>query len=206
MESLGKIFGSKDKVKIMRLFLQHPAQSFDIDDVVLRTQSKKLDLRKEINILTKIGFMKKVEFSKKVELKTKAKDKKITYKKVSKKGWKLNSRFDLIDSLYTLLLGSELIKDQDLVKRFKGMGRIKLFVLSGLFLSDENRELDILIVGEKLNREKIDKEILVLESEFGREISYGVFSVEEYEYRVTMYDKLIRDVMENNNRVLINKK
>ena len=59
MESLGKIFGSNHRVKVMRLFLFNETEVFDLDDISKRTRIKKPDLRKEINMLSKIGFIKK---------------------------------------------------------------------------------------------------------------------------------------------------
>lgn len=204
MESLGKIFGSKDRVKIMRFFLNHNGSFFDIDYLSEKTLVKKIDARKELNTLTKIAFLTKGEFNKKIS-KT-LKNGKINTSKKRLSGWKLNQRFDLKEPLHTLLLESGLISDKDLLDRFKKLGKFNIFILSGFFLDDEDRKLDILLVGEKLKKDLIDKEIALLESEFGRSISYSVFGNEEFEYRITMYDKLIRDVMENNHKKLIFKK
>ncbi len=42
----------------------------------------------------------------------------------------------------------------------------------------------------------IQKTISVLESELGRELSYAIFDTNDFKYRVSMYDKLIRDVFD----------
>jgi hypothetical protein len=63
----------------------------------------------------------------------------------------------------------------------------------------------MLIVGDSLKREVLEKEIVTLESEIGRELSYAVFETKEFNYRITMYDKLIRDVLENKHSLIINK-
>jgi hypothetical protein len=55
----------------------------------------------------------------------------------------------------------------------------------------------VLIVGNSLKKDILEKEMAILESEIGRELRYAVFSIEEYQYRITMYDKLIRDIMDN---------
>jgi len=196
MESLGKFFGSILRVKIMRLFLFNESTPFDIDDIVNRARVKKPEARKELTMLTKAGFLKKKNFTKKI-LKTAAKkNSEPTYKKVKLTGWVLNTRFDLMKPLKQLLVGSELIKEKDLLKRIKKSGSIKLLILSGLFTRDSDRKLDMLIVGEKIKKEILEKELAIIESEIGHEIRYAFFTQEEYTYRISMYDKLVRDVME----------
>lgn len=205
MESLGKIFGSNNRVKIMRLFLFNQSDIFDIDDIALRSLVKKTDARKELSMLSKIGFLKKKTFIKKTIKKGKGKN---TKQKIIRKqtvGWVLNNKFDLSEPLKTLLIDSELIREKDLITRIKKTGTIKLLALSGLFVKDNNRKLDILIVGDRLKRTLLEKEISKIESEIGRELSYAIFETEEFNYRIKMYDKLIRDIIENEHKMLVNK-
>lgn len=206
MESLGKIFGSTLRVKIMRLFLFNEKISFDIDDVVVRSRGKKPDARKELVMLEKIGFIKKKIFSKKIEKPSRKKDVKKEYKRVKVNGWMLNTRFDLMIPLQELLLNSELIKESDIAKRIKKSGKIKLLVLSGLFVHDTNRKLDMLLVGEKIKKDILEKEIAIIESEIGHELRYAFFDKKEYEYRISMYDKLVRDVMEYEHITILDKR
>lgn len=204
MESLGKIFGSAHRVKIMRLFLFNAQSAYDPEMVADRARIKKVDARKELTQLAKIGFLKKKAFTLKVELPKKKKDTKQKFKSVKKNGWVLNRKFELIAPLQTLLLDSELIKEKDMIKRIKKTGSIKLLVLSGLFTKKENRKLDMLIVGNKIKRDVLEKEIAIIESEIGRELRYAYFNEEEFNYRTSMYDKLLRDVLENQHVKLIN--
>lgn len=204
MESLGKIFGSNHRVKIMRLFLFNETTAFDIDDIVNRSRVKKTEARKEINMLVKIGFLKKKSFSKKVPKKTKNKKQEVTYTKVKKQGWIINNNFKLVRPLRNLLLDSELIQEKGIIKQIRKSGTIKLLVLSGIFIKDANRKLDILIVGKKIKRDILEKEISIIESEIGRELRYAFFSEKEFSYRLSMYDKLVRDIIENEHRELVN--
>jgi hypothetical protein len=204
MESLGKIFGSNHRVKIMRLFLFNETTAFDIDDIVNRSRVKKTEARKEINMLVKIGFLKKKSFSKKVPKKTKNKKEEVTYTKVKKQGWIINNNFKLVRPLRNLLLDSELIQEKGIIKQIRKSGTIKLLVLSGIFIKDANRKLDILIVGKKIKRDILEKEVSIIESEIGRELRYAFFSEKEFSYRLSMYDKLVRDIIENEHRELVN--
>lgn len=205
MEKLGKIFGNQYRVKIMRLFLFNDTDVFDIDDIVKRTLVSNTNTKKELNMLTKINFLKKKTFTKQVSKKTGKNSKSSGFKSKKVSGWVLDKKFELIEPLKSLLIESELIKEKELVNRIKKTGTIKLIVLSGLFISDEDRKLDILIVGDRNNRNLLNREMKKVESEIGRELMYAVFDTDEFEYRIRMYDKLIRDVMENEHRLLVNK-
>ncbi len=198
MEKLGKLFGSNARVKIMRLFLFNEAQAFDIDDIVEKSMVQKTDARKELQLLTKINFLKQKTFVKKTFLKN-GKTKKKTVK-----GWVLNLKFDFIEKLRSLI-ESELIDEKKFLKKLKKTGILKFVTLSGLFLKDEDRKVDILIVGNNLKKDLLFREIKKLEAEIGQELSYAVFDVDEFQYRLDMNDKLVRDVMENKNYVLLDK-
>lgn len=205
MESLGKIFGTKNRVKIMRLFLFNETTSFDIDDVSARSLVKKTDARKELTMLTKIGFLKRKVFVKKVKKRMLKKDTKQKYSSLKKNGWVLDKKFDLINPLQDLLINSELVREDSIVKGIKKTGKIKFLAVSGVFLRDENRNIDMLVVGDAVKRDVLDDFILKLESEIGRELHYAIFSSTEFDYRISMNDKLIRDVLENSHKKLINK-
>ncbi|MFT6911138.1 MAG: hypothetical protein ACJAU8_000360 [Candidatus Paceibacteria bacterium] len=205
METLGKIFGSNHRVKIMRLFLFNEELAIDIDDIVKRTRIKKTDTRKELGMLTKIGFLQKKIFVKKIEKKSIKKNTEPEFKTTKVQGWVLNRTFELVRPLQLLLLESELIEEKDIVTRVKKSGTIKLLVLSGIFIGDDNRAVDILVVGNNLKRDVLNREMAIIESEIGKEISYAYFDQKEFEYRMSMYDKLIRDILENDHKKLVNK-
>ena len=205
MELLGKIFDNASRVKIMRLFLFSDGEPFTLDVVSQRAHVRKDTTRKEWNSLTKIGLISKKEFSEKVPTRpTKAKPEG-GYKKVKRKGWMLNVKFTLIEPLKNLLIDTELVNSKEIIKRVRQAGTINMLLLSGLFVRDDGRKIDMLVVGDKLDEKKLARQISIIESEVGRELSYASFTTEEFKYRMGMYDKLLRDVLENTHMTLINK-
>ena len=104
-----------------------------------------------------------------------------------------------------MLFDFELLDKKELASRFKNIGRIKLFLVSGLFLNLDKSRVDILIVGESLNKSKSDKVFDILSSELGREVVYSVMDVEEFEYRYKMYDKFVRDILDLPHETIIDK-
>jgi len=205
MEKLGKLFGSKDRVKIMRLFLFNQEIPFDLNGIVKRSKVRKPNARKEIKLLQSIGFLKKRVFIQEYKVKSRKKGVRYELKKRKAKGWVLNTNFEFTSKLQALLIDSKLMKEKDIVKHIRPTGTIKLLVLSGIFTKDTDRDIDILIVGERLNKSAAERALQTLESEIGKELKYAIFDQEEFEYRIRMYDKLIRDVFDYKHIKLIDK-
>jgi hypothetical protein len=63
----------------------------------------------------------------------------------------------------------------------------------------------VLIVGESMKKPKAEKEFEILSAELGREVVFAVMDVEEYMYRLKMYDKFVRDVLDMPNEKVIDK-
>lgn len=185
METLAKLFGGQARVKIMRLFLLNN-NSFEVTDVVSRSRVTKANARKEINVLSAMGFIKNKIVTKEGSRGAK--------KKVST--WHLNTAFQYLDSVRDLLIDPTLLVQEDLTSRFKPIGKIKLLLVSGVFIGDKKSRVDILIVGDKLKKNILQQVIKGLEVEIGKEINYVVFDSEEFKYRLDMYDKLVCDVID----------
>ncbi len=207
MDILGKLFSSNALVKIMRLFLSNPEQAFENKDIVERSKVTNSSLRTEIAILKSIGFVKKKVFYKEIVSKTKTKKTKkparVRKKKVQ--GWTLNSEFPYLHSLRNLLLNSELVNRKNTVDKIKTIGSIKLVVLSGVFLGEDASRVDILIVGDKMSKNKLNSVLKIIESEIGKELEYAVMETKEFNYRLGMYDKFIRDILDYPHEKLIDK-
>ncbi len=201
IDILGKIIGSQARVKLMRLFLFHPEHGFTRDELLKKTKVTASNLRSELSLLERAEFIEKKEMMRVVfsgpKNRQKSKKKKMTV-------FIVNPEFPLIKPLNELLLESELVTLSDLPARFKKAGKIKLFTISGIFMRDEHRSLDILIVGDKLDIAMIQKNMALLESEVGKELRYATFNTEEFMYRIKMYDKLIRDIFDYPHQKLIN--
>ena len=191
MDILSKLLGGVPRVKIMRLFLLNPEQAFCLEDITDRSRMQGALARRTLTQLVGMSLVKKKSFIKEV---TDARNGKIKKKRVQ--GWILNTDFPYISELKQLLVEGEFFKNEDVVRRFKPAGRIQFLVVSGLFIQHSGSRLDLLIVGDNLRRSYIQKTVSVLESELGKELTYVVFEVADFKYRVSMYDKLLRDMFE----------
>lgn len=202
MDTLAQLFGDEGKVRVMRLFLFNPDEIFDMDDVADRADLHKNSVKKIIRILEDIGLITSQKFTKKIK-KGRGKNKKTVKKK--KKGWTLDESFAYLVPLQNLLINIEPISKKEIKRRIKKVGTVKLLITAGVFLQDWDSRLDILIVGDRISEKKLERTMKELEADIGKELTYSVFGTDEFTYRLNIYDKLIRDVLDYPHEVLIDK-
>ncbi len=208
METLGKLFGSIARVKVMKLFLSNDDKCFENDDISKRAKVALPVLRKELVLLEKSGLIKKKIFYKEIEKKVKKTKKtpagiKVEKKKVS--GWVLNEKFPYLTPLHNLLVDMTSFTSSSVTKRLSGAGKIKLVIVSGVFIQNDDSRVDILIVGDELKQKSLDNAIKILESEIGRELRYVVMQTQDFIYRMNIYDKLVRDILDYPHQKIINR-
>lgn len=173
MEILGKILGSSARVKVMRLFFLNPKKVFASVEVAKRARISSDSARRELKLLNSISFLKK-----------------------RSGGYLFNPLFKYAHEFEYLLVGSDSLDRESVVASFKKIGKLKLLVLSGVFIKNKETRVDLLIVGDKIKKSRAEEEIAKLEAEVGTEITYALFDTKEFTYRINMYDKLIRDVLD----------
>ncbi|PIP16924.1 MAG: hypothetical protein COX44_02760 [Candidatus Portnoybacteria bacterium CG23_combo_of_CG06-09_8_20_14_all_37_13] len=185
-EILEELFDSPVKVKLLKLFLRNPKASFKLNEIVKKIRSDNYSCRRQIKKLENIRLI-----SGRIKNKHKV--------------YSVNPDFDFYSELRTLILKSSPASREKLLSRIKGLGRIKLTILSGIFINEENSRVDLFIVGDSIKKRKLFVFLRDLEAEVGKEIDYVVFSTADFNYRYDMFDRFIRDVLEKPHEKLINK-
>lgn len=190
MDTLAKLFGSVSRMKVLRLVLFNRETKFTIDSVAYRARVRKDTARSELELLARIGLLRKGKA--KIEGKQR-----VIYK--------TDTSFEHYDALRAFIRRTTEVKKEQLTKTFKGCGTLKLLVLSGTLTDTPEASIDVLIVGDRLQQKKIDQAIRSLEAELGQEIAYATFTTQDFTYRLGVYDRLIRDVLEYPHLVLVDK-
>lgn len=202
MDILEKLFGSTAKVKIIKLFLFNPDMAFDSSQTSERAKVSRVIARTEIDNLEKIGFLKPKIYTKEVK-----RQKNRTIKTFRKKtnGWTLDQKFPYIEAIKSFLVSINPFKHKDIIEKISRAGKIQLLVISGIFIKDPDSRVDLLVVGDNLKQSQLDNIIKTIESEIGKEIRYASFETKEFNYRYSMFDKLIKDILEYPHEKIINK-
>ncbi len=190
METLSKLFGSEAKVKILRLFIFNPEHIFDTSQISQRVKEPRPKVRREISLLEKVGLVKRRGLG--------------TRKKKSY-GFAVNPSFNYFSQLQNFLITTEPLNPKELIKRISRLGSIKLIIAAGVFIQEPESRIDLLIVGDNVSPKRLDNMMKKIESEVGKELKYAFFSTEDFKYRLNMYDKLVRDVLDYPHKVILNK-
>lgn len=202
MDTLIYLFGGEEKVNLLRLFIFNPQTPFDISTISRKTDIKQTKLKKELRSLEKIGFLNRKSFYMDIVKKKAGKEVESSEKF---NGWILNNSFVYTKNIEDIFLRSNSFTHPEVVKRFSKTGKIKLLIVSGVFINDPDSRVDLLIVGDKLSSSMIDHGVKFFESRIGKEIRYSAFETVDFKYRLGLYDKLIRDILDFSHKKLINK-
>jgi hypothetical protein len=192
MEILGKLFGSEGKTKIIRLFLFNPEVSYNALDISRRTNVEGRRIRSILATLLNIGLIRKRSSSKEAK-----RDKTPVYF--------LDQKFPYVSILSDLLAAASLKTDERLTKKLMSSGKIKLIIAAGIFVRQNDARLDLLIVGDDIHEGKLDRIIKSIETDIGRDLAYSSLTTSDFRYRLDLHDRLIRDVIDFDYIVLVDK-
>ncbi len=153
--------------------------------------------------------MRKEKFKKKIVRGAKASSKlKKNKPKPSVPRYVLNRDFEFIQELRDLVLKSSPAEKTEIFSRLQKLGRIKLAVITGIFLNRENNEnipTDLFIVADDLDRRKFGVFLKYLEAETGGEVRFVIMEKDEFQYRFSMFDRFVRVLLEGPHEKLINR-
>lgn len=181
-KSVAHIFGGEAKVKIMRLFIFNPGLVLTGAEVAKRTKEKPIRARRELNNLTKAGLIKK-----------------------RARGYVLNPSYIYLPAIGNFLIDATPLTEREIVKKISKVGNIKLILIAGVFLHDPDSRVDLLIVGDNLSQGRITTAMFAIEAELGKELRYASFETVDFQYRLGIYDKLVRDILDSRHRKIVNK-
>ena len=201
--ALEKLFGSSARVKMIRLFLSNPENVFSLEDVSRRAKVPTPAAKRELSLFKTIGLIKQKDEI--IDQPVKLKDGTIKIKKKKFNGYFLNALFPFVHALRNLVLNAAPVDKEAMIKEINTIGRIKLVVFSGIFTNHENSRVDLLLVGDSMKETKLDKVLKNIEADIGKEIVYAVFKTDDFMYRLGMYDRFIRDILEYPHEKAVNK-
>jgi hypothetical protein len=183
---LEQLFGSKTRFGLLKLFCKEPAREFFVRELAREIEGQLNAIRRELENLSRIGIVVEAETD-----------------DVKKKFYKLNTNFVLADQISTLVTRAELLTEKRLADGLRGMGNIDLCVLTGSLVG-VGAPCDIFVVG-RVKKEALAAIVGRAEKEFGKSISYTIFTPEEYKQRKSLADKFIFGILEAKKIVVTDK-
>jgi len=198
---LEDLFGSKTRAKLLTLFFNNIEGAFYVRGISRELKENINSIRREILNLEKLEIIRTVPLNE-IDI-TEAEATKD--KQENKKYYQVNKDYTLYEELKNLVVKSKLLVDKKLLEKLKDIKGMKLLVLAGAFVGDNQARCDILIVGN-IPKEKIRRLITGMEKNFSNPIRYSVMTQKEYDYRNTMTDKFLFEIMEGKKHIVVDKR
>ncbi|MDD5083766.1 MAG: hypothetical protein PHT88_02395 [Candidatus Moranbacteria bacterium] len=180
------LFGSKSRVRMLRLLLLNSEKEFSFEDLLEKTLLRKAEATKELTLLKKIKL---------VNERTK-KNKKVIV---------VNTQFPFYIELKGLFSKSDIDAQSKAFQKLSSIGEVKLVLVSGVFLNYAKSKADMILVVNNVNRAKLKSAMSYLEAEIGRDIRFVLMNNEELQYRLNMMDRFLMEFLEHSHQEIINK-
>lgn len=182
---LDQLFGSALRVRLLRLLLDHPIDSWSIADMQRRLRVHRVPLKRELENLHTFGMLTSAMSGAKGDV-----------------VYQVNTNALLYPELKSLFLKARLLIERALVQEIERLGHVRYLLLSGFFVGDPDAATDLFIVG-KINRKKIGNLMKRFERDMGREIRYTVMSKSEFKYRHDITDRFLYHLLENPKKIVV---
>ena len=193
---IDKLFGSKTRVKLLHLFMNHPGQAFYVREITRLIDEQINSVRRELSNMLEVGVIT-----------SDSADNKLYYKS--------NQRYEYFTALRAIFAGEPITSSQVGATNAEGVSdqhvalineipSLRLALFSGVLVKGSMSPVDILLVGN-LAAAKVKSAIDMIEKLEGREINYTVLPYDEFYYRLSVRDKFITEVLSGRHSVVIDK-
>ena len=197
-----QLFGSKTRVKLLRLIYSNPNRSFFVREITRKIEEQINSVRRELANLLNVGIITSDTSNNKVY-------------------YEVNQKYEYYGPLQEIFgdtkprrkptkataktAGEPVTVETDEEKSdLKALGNVEIACFLGQFTRDETSGVDILIVGN-VNHNAVSKYVTELEQQEGKDLRYTVFALDEFKYRTQIKDRFISNVLRSKKQVLIDK-
>ena len=193
---IDKLFGSKTRVKLLHLFMNHPGQSFYVREITRLIDEQINSVRRELSNMLEVGVIT-----------SDTSDNKLYYQ--------VNQRYEFYTALRAIFAGETVTTKQVGVTNADGVHEqhlsiindipsLRLAILSGVLVKGSTAPVDVMLVGN-VSPAKVKSAIAMIEKLEGREINYTVLPYDEFYYRLSVRDKFITEVLASKHSVAVDK-
>jgi len=210
-----QLFGSKTRVKLLKLFYSNPNRSFYVREITRKINEQINSVRRELSNLLSIGIItsdatqnrlyyevnQKYEHYKPLAMVFGGlKEEEI---KAVDKGRKATKKPAEAEEGQAAAPKADVSAEHPMAKSLRALGKVDLALLTGQFTRDESAGIDVLIVGS-VSEAKADKFMAELEKAENKELRYTVLPLDNYKYRLTINDRFVSAVLGAKKQVIIN--
>jgi len=199
---LEQLFGSKTRVRLLRLFLLNPKEAYFVRELTRRIDAQINAVRNELEHLLEIGIIVEVKGPDGELVDPAPRGRRARPQGQQKKFYMTNTESLLFPELKALFLKARLLLEKDFVQRVAQAGSVNYLALTGFFVGDDANQTDMVVIG-RVNKDRLANLIAAFEREIGRELNYTVLTPQEYRYRREVTDRFLYSILESKKIVVI---
>lgn len=194
---------------MMKLFLENPDKRFFVRELTRLTDCLINSVRRELATLEEIGFLAAEEAIEEehvhVEYIPGAVVQPVDNIKGlnKKKYYHLNTKNLLYREFEALFNKGRLLMEKKFTDQMYKTGTIRYLGLSGFFVGNNSAKTDLLIIGDKLHKEKMQDIIRQFEQQLGHDIKYTLMDVREYRLRKDIADRFLNDILTDERNIVL---
>jgi hypothetical protein len=201
-----QLFGSKTRVKLLKLFYGNPNRSFYVREITRKIDEQINSVRRELANLLNIGII-------------------ISDNTNNRLYYEVDQSYEYYAALLAIFgeagntaqpaaksaksdekkspsEPAKVVGNNDAA--MKSLGNLEVVFYTGQFTRDERSGIDMLIVGE-VNQNALQKYINELELKEGKEIRFVLMPMNEFVYRRQIRDRFITTALESKKQVILDK-
>jgi hypothetical protein len=188
-----QLFGSKTRVKLLSLFFNNPGRPFYVREITRKIDEQINSVRRELANLLSIGLVSSDGSNNRL------------YYEVNPK----YEYYEQLRSIFTTMpvkskdpVVKETREEDKIIKRLRTTGQVSYAFLTGSFARDSRTNVDIFVVGD-VNKARLAKVVAEMEKDMGRELNYSALTPDEYDYRLSLNDRFVNNLLEAKKIVII---
>lgn len=179
---LEQLFGSRTRVKLLRLFLSNPEEEYYVRELTRRMNEQINSIRRELANLEDMDLV-------------------LVEEKDLKKYYRVNTQNLLYPELRSLFLKGRMTMERSFINAIREAGKIKLMILTGHFIHEDQLPVDLFMVGE-VNRARLEPLLNKFKEQFGFNIRFTVMPQSEFQYRKDITDKFLFSIL-NSRKIVV---
>ncbi len=180
------LLGGEGLARLVKFFILNPVAKVSPDELKDRLQIDKRRIQNDLSVLLKADIVGK-------------------RKSLNKSVYYLNQENEFYPEIKKIVSKCTIFPQLKSLDKLTKNGHIKLILVTGVLANNLKTRADLLVVGDGVNKSQLDSIIRELEAEIGRDLRFITFTTEEYEYRLNMFDKFIREFFEGPHKIVFNR-
>lgn len=186
---LEQLFGSQTRVRLLHIFLSNPQEKYFVRELTRNLNSQINAIRRELENLEELGVIRIVE------------DKE-AQKQQKKKFYQSNLDFIIHHELKSIFQKAQFLLEKKFAKAVSKIGKVYYLALTGSFVGKKDVPIDIIAVGT-LGKKKFEKLIKEFQKNLKRELNYTLLDRDEFNYRRSVADRFLYNILDSDKIVLI---